>query len=102
MGKGRKAAEEMARKLESLRRREEALSLRERSFTKMEKSMKDIHALHCPECSHELQTVLSEALEVETCEACKGVWMGRAEVEVLIRYTVDRRKSFHLTVFGPI
>ncbi|MHC4599156.1 MAG: TFIIB-type zinc ribbon-containing protein [Planctomycetota bacterium] len=101
MAKGRKAEEEVTRKLESLRRREEALSVRERSFTKLEKSMKDLHALHCPECSHELQTVLAEALEVETCEACKGVWMGRAELEVLVKYTVDRRKTFLRTVFGP-
>ena len=102
MAKGRKPANEVARKLDSLKRREENLSLRERSFTKMEKSLKDIHSLHCPQCSHELQTVLTEALEVETCEACKGVWLGRAELEALIKYTLDRRKSFLNTVFGPV
>ncbi|MHC4778700.1 MAG: TFIIB-type zinc ribbon-containing protein [Planctomycetota bacterium] len=101
MAKGRKSANEVTKKLESLKRREENLSLRERSFTKMEKALKNLHTTHCPQCSHELQTVLSEALEVETCEACKGLWIGKAEMEVLVKYTVDRRKNFLRTVFGP-
>jgi hypothetical protein len=101
MSKGRKAEQELAKKREMLEKREAALALREKHFSDLERKIKDIHTLHCPRCGYELQTVLAESLEVETCEACKGVWIGRAELEVLIKYTVDRRKNFLVQVFGP-
>ncbi|MHC5037714.1 MAG: TFIIB-type zinc ribbon-containing protein [Planctomycetota bacterium] len=101
MAKGRKSEDEIARKLEGLKRREESLSQREKLFNKLERKLKDLHVSHCPRCGYELQTVLAESLEVETCEACKGFWIGRSELEVLIKYTVDRRKNFLTQVFGP-
>ncbi|GEM_PF-3113443 len=101
MAKGR-LEDEYRKKLEALKSRESELNEREKGLAALEKKMKDIHALHCPRCGHELQTVLAETLEVETCEACKSLWIGRAEMEVLIKYTVDRRKSFLAQVFGPL
>lgn len=101
MSKGRKAEEEVTRKLEALKAREEALALKERHITNLERKIRDLHALHCPRCGYELQTVLAEGLEVETCETCKGVWISRAELEVMVKFTVDRRKNFLTQVFGP-
>jgi len=101
MAKGRKAEAEYASRMDILKKREDALAVREKLFDNLERKIKDLHALHCPLCGHELQTVLAQSLEVETCETCKGVWMGQAELEVLIKYTVDRRKNFLIQVFGP-
>ena len=100
MGKGRKD-EEVAKKLKSLRQREEDVNQREKAVAAFERRLKELHAFHCPRCGHELQTVLAEALEVETCESCRALWIGRVEMEALIKYTVDRRKSFLQQVFGP-
>ena len=101
MGKTHKAEDEAARRIEAVRIKEEEITRRERLFVEIDRKVKDLHYLHCPKCGHELQTVLAESLEVETCEPCKGVWLGKNELEVLMKYTIDRRKSFMTQIFGP-
>jgi hypothetical protein len=101
MTKGRKADDEAFRKLDSLKRKEEDLLRRERALAEIDRKVKDLHLLHCPRCGHELTTVIAETLEVEACEPCKGVWMGKTELEVLVKLPVEKRKSILNHLFGP-
>jgi uncharacterized protein len=100
MTKGRKTDDEALRKLDSIKRKEEDLLRREKALAEMDRRGKDLHYLHCPRCGHALTTVLAENLEVEACEPCKGVWLGKTELEVLVKLPVEKRKGFLNHLFG--
>jgi hypothetical protein len=92
--------EDLRRKEKTLSLREKEIQQREKELTEFQASLQNIHELQCPACGHKLQLIAAENLEVHACEECRGAWIDRASMEVLIKYTIDRRKNFFTKVFG--
>ena len=99
----------MAKKVqeEELKRREKNLQVKQREIAQRERELQDfrvslgnLHNNLCPVCGHELQLIAAENLEVNACEECRGAWIDRSSIEILIKYTIDRRKNFFTKVFG--
>lgn len=41
------------------------------------------HFMKCPKCGHDLGTVHYEALTIDRCTSCAGVWLDPGELEQL-------------------
>ncbi len=94
------AEEDLKRKEKNLQVKHKELAQRERDLVEFQNSLKDLHRNLCPVCGHGLQLIAAENLEVLACEDCRGAWVDRASMEILIKYTIDRRKNFFTKVFG--
>lgn len=92
--------EDLKRREKALQQKQKELAQKERDLFEFQCSLKDLHQELCPSCGHRLQLVAAENLEVHACEDCRGAWIGRASMEILIKYTIDRRKNFFTKVFG--
>jgi len=92
--------EKSKRRDKGLVQREKELIQREKDLNDFQASLRNLHAELCPVCGHKLQLVAAENLEVDACEECRGAWLDRASMEILIKYTIDRRKNFFTKVFG--
>lgn len=52
--------------------------------TKQEREeLRKLHYMKCPKCGSDLETKLHEAVEVDVCKACGGVWLDAGELEQL-------------------
>jgi uncharacterized protein len=43
----------------------------------------------CPACGAEMQTVVRQAIEIERCTSCRGVFLDRGELEKLVALGTD-------------
>lgn len=94
------AEDELRRREKTLLQKEKELKVKEKELAEFHETLTRLQAKLCPECGHELQLVAAENLEVHACEECRGAWIDRSSMEILIKYTIDRRKNFFTKVFG--
>ena len=52
--------------------------------------LKELHWMHCPKCGQELATETCDAVEIDVCPSCKGVWLDAGELGTI----VERKDSF--------
>lgn len=56
------------------------------------------HARTCPKCSHALRVAVRAEQEVDTCDACGGIWVDLAEEKAILQiqpavFTVDELRQ---------
>ena len=58
------------------------------------KTEADIPRGRCPKCGLELVEVEREAVKVDVCKACSGIWLDAGELEALQREQADHESWF--------
>ena len=54
--------------------------------------LKELHWMHCPKCGQELATETCDAVEIDVCPSCKGVWLDAGELGTVVE---SRGSFFH-------
>lgn len=86
---------------ESRRRREESVSARlSEEEEERRQAQKQAHWLKCPKCGHDMIVTSIDAVEVETCTQCGGIYFDRGELEQLLLRKQDKRLYFYRRLFG--
>jgi len=88
--------EEYFKQLE-IRRRLEAEAKKAQAVAEEEKTrLKELHFQHCPKCGTKLQEEILEAITVDVCPGCHGLWLDDGELAKVI----ERKKGFLAGVRG--
>ena len=75
--------EEDFKKLE-IQRRLQAQAQKTGALAEEEKKrLKELHYLCCPKCGTKLEEAVLEAVTVDICPGCHGVWLDEGELEKL-------------------
>ena len=75
--------EEYFKKLE-IQRRLQAQAQKAGTLAEEEKKrLKELHYLCCPKCGTKLEEAVLEAVTVDICPGCHGVWLDEGELEKL-------------------
>ena len=48
------------------------------------KKLKDLHHMRCPKCGHEMQEEKLDAISVDRCSFCEGIFFDAGELEQLL------------------
>ena len=63
------------------------------------KRLKDQHFMRCPKCGHEMREEALEAVKVDRCSFCEGIYFDAGELDqVLLKREDDRRGFFRKLV----
>lgn len=62
--------------------------------------LREAHWLKCPKCGHDMEALILEGIEVESCTFCKGVYFDRGEIETLLLRMTPQRFRFYRKFFG--
>ncbi len=63
--------------------------------TKQEREeLRELHFMKCPKCGSDLETKLHEAVEIDVCQECGGVWLDAGELEMLAGKESTGLKTF--------
>ena len=54
--------------------------------------LKELHWMHCPKCGQQLATETCDAVEIDVCPSCKGVWLDAGELGTVVE---SRGSFFH-------
>ena len=54
--------------------------------------LKELHWMQCPKCGQELATETCDAVEIDVCPSCKGVWLDAGELATVVE---SRGSFFH-------
>jgi uncharacterized protein len=74
-----------------LQTRMASLEKEQQAQTQEEKvRLKELHWMHCPKCGQELATETCDAVEIDVCPSCKGLWLDVGELGTI----VEKRGSF--------
>ncbi len=57
--------------------------------------------MRCPACEHELQTIRRQGVEIGQCPWCRGEWLGRGQLDELLRETIPGRRTAEASVAAP-
>ena len=81
----RKQEDEYFARIEFDKRRK-ALQERQRQMEAKDKEhLKEQHWMHCPKCGMEMVEITFEAIKVDKCSACLGIFFDDGEIEQLIK-----------------
>ncbi len=72
-------AKEDLEKLKKLRAQADA----DRALQLAEQSRKQ-HWMKCPKCGGDLKETILRDLAIDVCQSCKGVWLDRGELDILV------------------
>ncbi len=71
-----------------LRNRMERLEKQQQAQSEVEKArLKELHWMRCPKCGQELATERCDAVEIDVCPSCKGVWLDAGELGTIVEST---------------
>lgn len=77
-------------KQEALKLRKLMLKTREEMADEEKKRLKELHYMWCPKCGMKLQTITVNAVEVDKCFSCGGMFLDDGELEKIS----GRERSF--------
>lgn len=63
------------------RRRKLALEREAQLAAEERKRLKELHWMRCPKCGMELEELDYRGTKIDTCGACRGVWLDAGEME---------------------
>lgn len=58
------------------------------------KRLKDLHFMKCPKCGHDMIEEVLEALTIDRCTFCEGVYFDAGELDELMGKREQDRKGF--------
>lgn len=56
--------------------------------------LKDLHHMRCPKCGHEMKEEKLDALSVDRCSFCEGIFFDAGELEQLLARRSDEARGF--------
>jgi hypothetical protein len=62
--------------------------------------LKELHFMKCPKCGHDMKEQAVEAVTVDRCTFCEGIYLDAGELDTLFLRKVDERKSFLRKLIG--
>jgi uncharacterized protein len=75
--------------------RETAAKSEERERTKA------LHFMKCPKCGHDLQTEAFEAIQIDRCTFCEGIFLDAGEIEQLfLKHEAPAHRGFIRRLLG--
>jgi len=79
-------------------RREHEKHMQELATRQMEGEelrLRELHHLKCPKCGHDMTITRVDAIEIEQCGTCQGVFFDRGELDaLLLKHAAERRGFF--------
>jgi Zn-finger nucleic acid-binding protein len=67
------------------KKRRLALKVKKEMAADEQRSLKELHFMHCPKCGMHMQEVKFRGVDVDVCFACGGVFLQKNEIEHLER-----------------
>jgi hypothetical protein len=64
------------------------------------KRLKELHFMKCPKCGHDMKEEAVDAVTVDRCTFCEGIYLDAGELDTLFLRKVDERKSFLRKLIG--
>lgn len=92
-----KFEEEMIR---DARRRRELETAQKR--TEEDARLKEQHWMKCPKCGHDMAALQLEAITVDKCSHCEGVFFDRGELDDLLLHKSEARKGIFRRLAGLV
>ena len=62
--------------------------------------LKELHFMKCPKCGHDMKEEAVDAVSVDRCTFCEGIYLDAGELDTLFLRKVDERKSFLRKLIG--
>ncbi len=60
-----------------------------------ERRLRELHYLKCPKCGHDMTVTKVDAIEIEQCGTCEGVFFDKGELNaLLLKHAAERRGFF--------
>ena len=56
--------------------------------------LKDLHHMKCPKCGHDMKEEALEAVTVDRCTFCEGIYLDAGELEQIFLKKEEDRKGF--------
>jgi len=56
----------------------------------------------CPQCGEPMLTFEIEAIEIDRCEKCKGIWLDSGEIEYIAGEAGARKDSLHEAIENAV
>jgi uncharacterized protein len=79
---------------------ETARKAREQREADESRRLKELHFMKCPKCGHDMKEQAVEAVTVDRCTFCEGIYLDAGELDTLFLRKVDERKSFLRKLIG--
>jgi len=57
---------------------------RKRIAERQRQELKELHWMHCPKCGQEMTTTELEAVEIDVCADCGGIYLDVGELDKII------------------
>jgi hypothetical protein len=64
------------------------------------KRLRELHFMKCPKCGHDLKEEMVDAVTVDRCTHCEGIYLDAGELEQLFTRKMDERKGFLRKLIG--
>ncbi len=65
------------------KKRRIALEMKRQLASEQQAALRDLHFMHCPKCGMKMQEIKYGTLDVDACFACGGVFLDKAEMDVI-------------------
>jgi hypothetical protein len=73
----------------------------EREKAEEKKRLKDLHFMKCPKCGHDMKAEQKEAIEIDRCTFCEGIFLDAGELEDLfLKRKPDERRGITKWLLG--
>ena len=70
--------DEMNFRMQQIQQKQQEATQMERRF------LKRLHWMRCPKCGMELTCERHGTVEIDVCQACRGVWLDARELEAIV------------------
>ncbi len=70
------------------------------TFSSEKEARKKLHYLRCPKCGALMQAVKIETIEIDKCPECLGIYFDNEELERLLEFKFEQRRTLFHKVFG--
>ncbi len=67
------------------KKRSIAHAVRKAMAEEQQRSMKELHYMHCPRCGMEMRHAQHGDLDVDDCAHCGGVYLAKGELDAIVR-----------------
>jgi len=64
------------------------------------KRLRELHHMKCPKCGHDMKEDAVDAVTVDRCTFCEGIYLDAGELEQLFTRKMDERKGFLRKLIG--
>ena len=91
-----KKEDEYFARLELERRRKKEEEKLKHLAEKEKKRLQELHYMRCPKCGMELSEIDYQAIKVDKCFSCDGIWLDAGEIESI----ANLKKTSMINIFN--